>query len=101
MANEFSAGAAIVGLGISEVGRVYGKTVSDFAAEAVLNAIADAGLQLADVDGAIMSNGQSRLQGPQTQSQRRDRGRDRGRGGPVRLDGGPVRAGVNRCLRPL
>lgn len=57
MANEFSASAAIVGLGISEVGRVYGRTISDFASEAVLNAVADAGLQLSDVDGVIMSNG--------------------------------------------
>jgi acetyl-CoA acetyltransferase len=57
MANEFSAGAAIVGLGTSEIGKVYGKTVQELAADAVLNAIADAGLRPSDVDGVIMSNG--------------------------------------------
>ena len=57
MSNELSAGAAVVGLGISDVGKVFGKTVSDFAADAVLKAVADAGLQLSDVDGVIMSNG--------------------------------------------
>jgi acetyl-CoA acetyltransferase len=57
MESEFSAGAAIVGLGISQVGRVYGKTAPELAADAVLNAVADAGLQLSDVDGVLMSNG--------------------------------------------
>ena len=57
MDNEFSAGAAIVGLGISQVGRVYGKSAPELAADAVLNAVADAGLQLSDVDGVLMSNG--------------------------------------------
>ena len=57
MDSEFSAGAAIVGLGISQVGRVYGKTAPELAADAVLNSVADAGLQLSDVDGVLMSNG--------------------------------------------
>jgi acetyl-CoA acetyltransferase len=52
-----SCAAAIVGLGISEVGRVYGKTGPEFAADAVLNAVEDAGLKLADVDGVLMSIG--------------------------------------------
>jgi acetyl-CoA acetyltransferase len=57
MRNSFSGGAAIVGLGISEVGKVYGRSVSEFAADAVLAAVADAGLRLTDVDGVIMSYG--------------------------------------------
>jgi acetyl-CoA acetyltransferase len=54
---DLSGRAAIVGLGISEVGKVYNKAVNEFAADAVLAAVADAGLELADVDGVIMSNG--------------------------------------------
>lgn len=57
MSNEFSGKAAIVGLGASEVGRVYGKTAAQFAADAVMRAVADAGLELSDVDGVLMSNG--------------------------------------------
>jgi acetyl-CoA acetyltransferase len=57
MGNGFSGGAAIVGVGISDVGKVYGKSVSEFAADAVLAAVADAGLELADVDGVITSYG--------------------------------------------
>jgi acetyl-CoA acetyltransferase len=48
---------AVAGLGITEVGKVYGKTSAQFAAEAVRLAVADAGLTLADVDGLIFSNG--------------------------------------------
>ena len=55
--SDVSGGAAIVGLGISDVGRVYGKSASQLAADAVLKAVADAGLELSDVDGVLMSNG--------------------------------------------
>jgi acetyl-CoA acetyltransferase len=48
---------AIVGLGITEVGKVYGRTSADFAAEAVSLAVADAGLTLGDVDGLLVSAG--------------------------------------------
>jgi acetyl-CoA acetyltransferase len=51
----FSGSAAIVGLGITELGKVYGPTAPDFAADAALRAIADAGLQPEDVDGFIAS----------------------------------------------
>jgi acetyl-CoA acetyltransferase len=57
LTSELSGGAAIVGVGISEVGRVYGKTGPEFAADAVLGALADAGLTVADVDGVVMSVG--------------------------------------------
>ncbi len=59
MPDGLSARAAIVGLGASDVGKVYGKTVSQFAADAVLAAVRDAGLELAQVDGVIMSTGRT------------------------------------------
>lgn len=52
--------AAIVGLGITEVGKVYGRTAPEFAAEAVRLAAADAGLQLGDIDGLLVSTGTTR-----------------------------------------
>src|SRR3954454_24941805 len=55
--NGVSGAAAIVGLGISEVGKVYGKTATEFAADAVTHAVEDAGLQLSDIDGLITSRG--------------------------------------------
>jgi acetyl-CoA acetyltransferase len=48
---------AIAGLGITELGKVYGRTAAQFAADAVRLAAADAGLDLADIDGLIMSGG--------------------------------------------
>ncbi|MDQ0989339.1 thiolase family protein [Streptomyces sp. V3I7] len=48
---------AIAGLGITEMGRVYGRSAEDFAAEAVRLAVADAGLSLADVDGMLTNTG--------------------------------------------
>ena len=51
--------AAIVGLGITETGKVYGRSAADFAADAVRLAVADAGLTLADVDGLVVSAGLS------------------------------------------
>ncbi len=53
------AGAAIVGLGITETGKVYGRSAADFAADAVRLAVADAGLTLDDVDGLLVSGGLS------------------------------------------
>ena len=49
--------AAIVGLGLTDVGEVYGRTAMDFAAEAVRLAAADAGLGLDAVDGLLVSHG--------------------------------------------
>ena len=49
--------AAIVGWGMTEVGKVYGYTATEFAAEAVRRATADAGLRLADIDGLLISSG--------------------------------------------
>jgi acetyl-CoA acetyltransferase len=50
----------IAGLGITDVGKVYGRTASQFAADAVRRAVADAGLTLSDLDGMLVSNGVTR-----------------------------------------
>lgn len=47
----------IAGLGMTELGRVYGRTAAQFAAEAVRLAAADAGLALSAVDGLLVSAG--------------------------------------------
>lgn len=49
--------AVIAGLGITEMGKVYGPTTADLAAGAVRRAAADAGLALRDVDGLLVSTG--------------------------------------------
>jgi acetyl-CoA acetyltransferase len=46
---------AIAGLGMTEMGRVYGRTATQFAADAVRAAAADAGLSLAEIDGLLIS----------------------------------------------
>ena len=47
----------IAGLGMTEIGRVYGRTAAQFAAEAVRLAAADAGLAVGDLDGLLVSAG--------------------------------------------
>ncbi|HUR75067.1 MAG TPA: thiolase family protein, partial [Sporichthya sp.] len=49
--------AAIAGLGITELGKVYGRSAPSLAAEAVRLAVADAGLPLSAVDGLLISSG--------------------------------------------
>lgn len=49
--------AALVGWGVTDVGKVYGRSATDFAADAVRRAAADAGLGLFDVDGLLISSG--------------------------------------------
>jgi acetyl-CoA acetyltransferase len=48
---------AIVGLGLTEMGRVFGRTTEQFAADAVRLAVADAGLEIGDVDGLLTNAG--------------------------------------------
>jgi len=48
---------AIAGLGTSEIGRAFTKSSPKLAGDAVRAAVADAGLQLSDVDGLLFSNG--------------------------------------------
>jgi acetyl-CoA acetyltransferase len=50
---------AIAGLGMTQLGRVYGQSPRRLAAQAVRRAVADAGLRLADVDGLLMQSGLS------------------------------------------
>jgi acetyl-CoA acetyltransferase len=54
-----TAAAAIAGLGITDVGRVFGRSASGFAADAVRLAAADAGLAISDIDGLLISSGLS------------------------------------------
>ncbi len=51
--------AAIAGLGITEVGKVYGRTPTIFAVEAISLALQDAGLLKDDLDGLLISTGVS------------------------------------------
>ena len=51
--------AAIAGLGITEMGKVYGRTASDFAGEALGLALDDAGLRADEVDGLLINGNQS------------------------------------------
>ena len=54
---EREAGAAIAGLGLTELGRVFGSSQRRLAAQAVRRAAADAGLALADLDGLLICPG--------------------------------------------
>ena len=47
--------SAIVGLGLTEMGKVYGRSITDFAAEAIALALDDAGLSVSDVDGLLIN----------------------------------------------
>ncbi|MEU8799742.1 thiolase family protein [Spirillospora sp. NPDC048819] len=50
-------GTSIVGLGMTELGKVYGRSPRRLAADAVRLAVADAGLTLGDLDGLLVSHG--------------------------------------------
>jgi acetyl-CoA acetyltransferase len=50
---------AVAGLGITDMGKVYGRSAADFAADAVRLAVADAGLTLDQVDGRLLNPGLS------------------------------------------
>jgi acetyl-CoA acetyltransferase len=58
---------AIVGLGLTDLGKVYGPSAGEFAALAVQRAAADAGLGLADIDGLLVSSGTTRGVTPELQ----------------------------------
>jgi acetyl-CoA acetyltransferase len=49
--------AAIAGLGMTEMGKVFGRSPTELALEAVTRAVADAGLTIADVDGLYVNPG--------------------------------------------
>jgi acetyl-CoA acetyltransferase len=46
---------AIVGLGVTPMGKIYGRRSVDFAAEAIALALEDAGLEKKDVDGLLIN----------------------------------------------
>lgn len=48
---------AIAGLGMTDLGKVYGKTATQFAAEAVALAAHDAGIAVSQLDGLLISSG--------------------------------------------
>ncbi|RKT88576.1 Acetyl-CoA acetyltransferase [Saccharopolyspora antimicrobica] len=60
---------AIAGLGITEVGKVYDRDAARFAADAVRLAVADAGLDMSDVDGLLVNSGTTGEIGVDLQSQ--------------------------------
>jgi acetyl-CoA acetyltransferase len=53
----YQAKSAIAGLGISEVGKVYGRSATSFALEAIDRALDDAGLRKEQLDGLLMQSG--------------------------------------------
>ena len=59
--------AGIAGLGITDMGKVFGRTVSDFAGEAIALALEDAGLQARDLDGLLINGNQSEEMAPSLQ----------------------------------
>ena len=58
---------AIAGLGMTEMGKVYGRTATDFAAEALALALDDAGLVKDDVDGLLINANHSAEMAPMLQ----------------------------------
>ncbi|WP_158890875.1 thiolase family protein [Amycolatopsis anabasis] len=49
--------AAIAGLGLTDVGKIYDRSATDLAARAVRLAVADAGLAVTDLDGLLVTPG--------------------------------------------
>ncbi|HEY8532641.1 MAG TPA: thiolase family protein [Micromonospora sp.] len=49
--------SAIVGLGMTELGKVFGRTATQLAVEAICKAAEDAGLSLSDIDGLYVNPG--------------------------------------------
>ncbi len=56
MANSLRGKVAIVGVGQSPTGRVPGRSPLDLTAEATLNALADANMEKAEIDGVLTGN---------------------------------------------
>jgi acetyl-CoA acetyltransferase len=70
MSAEGAAGAgAIVGLGMTEMGKVYGRSATAFAMEAVKLALDDAGLTKDDLDGLLINTNMSPEMTPLLQMQ--------------------------------
>jgi acetyl-CoA acetyltransferase len=58
---------AIVGLGVTPMGKVYGKSPTAFAADAIGLALDDAGLEKSDIDGLLVNENMSPEMGPRLQ----------------------------------
>ncbi|MHC1478862.1 thiolase C-terminal domain-containing protein [Frateuria aurantia] len=58
-----AAPAAISGLGMTPMGKVFGRTATDFAVEAIRLALADAGLAKHELDGLLINTGTSSILG--------------------------------------
>jgi acetyl-CoA acetyltransferase len=63
MKHPLRGAAAITGLGITEMGRIYGKSSTDFAVDAVRYALDDSGLKKSEVDGLLINAGITGSQG--------------------------------------
>ncbi|MEP7216829.1 MAG: thiolase family protein [Anaerolineaceae bacterium] len=57
MPHPLRGAAAITGLGITPMGRIYGQTTAELAADAVRAAIADSGLVKNEIDGLLINAG--------------------------------------------
>ena len=60
---EMKGKTAITGLGVTEMGRIYGHSSAWFAAEAVRLAVEDAGLRKDEIDGLLVNQGVAPLPG--------------------------------------
>ena len=58
---------SIVGLGVTPMGKIYGRRSVDFAAEAIALALEDAGLKKSDVDGLLINANIPQDMDPRTQ----------------------------------
>src|SRR5258708_12305840 len=58
---------AVAGLGVTPMGKIYGRSARDFALEAIELALQDAGLQKDEVDGLLINANMSREMNPQLQ----------------------------------
>ena len=58
---------SIVGLGVTPMGKIYGRRSVDFAAEAIALAVDDAGLKKSDVDGLLINANIPQDMDPRTQ----------------------------------
>ena len=58
---------SIVGLGVTPMGKIYGRRAVDFAAEAIALALDDAGLDKNDVDGLLINANIPNDMDPRTQ----------------------------------
>ena len=63
MTQDLKAKTAISGVGMTEMGKVYGHNTGWFAAEAIRLALEDAGLKKEDLDGLLVNQGVTPLPG--------------------------------------